>query len=113
MARGPFGRAAAVPVLAKSLGGGRSAMKTAAGGGIAVKVVTQADDWVHWRAPFLTAVIVAGIALALLLAGPKEGVRKLPPRAATTPGEINVERTSSCSCRNPSVMARTACLAAQ
>ena len=58
-----------------------------AGGGIAVKVVTQADDWVHWRAPFLSAVIVAGIALALLLAGPKEGVRKLPPRAATAPGE--------------------------
>lgn len=58
-----------------------------AGGGIAVKVVAQADDWIHWRAPFLTAVIVAGLALSLLLAGPKEGVRKPPPKAVQLPGE--------------------------
>ena len=36
VARGAFGRAAAVPVISKSLGGGRSALKPAASGGIAV-----------------------------------------------------------------------------
>lgn len=53
-----------------------------AGGGIAVKVVAQADDWVAWRSPYLTALIVAGASIVLLLQGPAEGVRRLPARSA-------------------------------
>ena len=58
-----------------------------AGGGIAVKVVAATDDWLHWRAPFITSVIVAGAAVVLLALGPKEGVRKLPTRIATAVGD--------------------------
>lgn len=58
-----------------------------AGGGIAVKVVAVADDWLAWRAPFLTSVIVAGAALALLALGPQEGERRLPIRVIQAPGE--------------------------
>lgn len=58
-----------------------------AGGGIAVKVVAVTDDWLAWRAPFLTSVIVACAAMALLALGPHEGARTLPARATRAPGE--------------------------
>lgn len=57
-----------------------------AGGGIAVKVVAATDGWLAWRAPFLSSLVVAGVAFALLATGPKEGVRVLPPRAAGASG---------------------------
>lgn len=58
-----------------------------AAGGIAVKVVAAGDDWISWRAPFLSSLVVAGVAIALLAIGPKEGERKIPPKAVQVPGE--------------------------
>lgn len=59
-----------------------------AGGGIAVKVVAQADDWVAWRAPFLTALIVAAAAVLVLLQAPPEGVKPHAPRPAAGGGVL-------------------------
>jgi MFS family permease len=43
-----------------------------AGGGAALAVVPQAEAWLGWRAPFATALVVAGAALLALAAGPPD-----------------------------------------
>jgi len=51
-----------------------------AGGGAALALVPH---WETWRAPFASAVVVAGIAVLLVLAAPREAAR--PPVAAGLP----------------------------
>ena len=46
-------------------------------GGVALAVVPQVEAWAGWRAPFLTAVILAVVALGFLGLGPKDLRRSL------------------------------------
>jgi len=51
------------------------------GGGVALAVVPLAESWAGWRAPFATALVVAGAALVALAAGPPDAPRR--PRMHT------------------------------
>jgi len=47
-----------------------------AGGGVALAAVPQVESWVGWRAPFATALVVAGAALIALAAAPGDARRR-------------------------------------
>ena len=47
------------------------------GGGIAIAVVPVAEDWIGWRSPFVTALVVAAFAALLLAAGPRDAPRRV------------------------------------
>jgi MFS family permease len=66
-------RAAGASPAAQGLYGGVSL----AGGGLAIAVVPQAEDWLGWRSAYLTALVVALAALLALAAGPAEARRGL------------------------------------
>ena len=55
---------------------------TGLGSGLAVAVVPQVYHLVHWRAPFLTAAIIPGLALLLLAAGPADTPLRRHAKAA-------------------------------
>jgi MFS transporter, NNP family, nitrate/nitrite transporter len=46
-----------------------------AGGGFALAVVPQVERWLGWRAPYVTAAIVALVGLVLLAAAPRDQLR--------------------------------------
>lgn len=46
------------------------------GGGLAIAIVPQVESWIGWRAPFLTALVVAGAAFLALFAGPADPRRQ-------------------------------------
>ncbi len=71
-------RAAGGSPVAQGLWGGISL----GGGGVALAVVPQVEALAGWRAPFLTALVVALAAAAVLVAGPVD-----PPRTAS-PGAL-------------------------
>ena len=59
------------------------------GGGLALAVVPQVESWVGWRAPFATALVVAGAALIALAAGPADSRRRVHIHEdAPAPGSI-------------------------
>lgn len=64
-------RAAGGSPLAQGLYGGVGL----AGGGLALALVPQVEDWLSWRAPFVTALAIALAALAALAAGPADALR--------------------------------------
>jgi len=72
-------RAAGGGPLGQGLFGGVSL----AAGGLAIALVPPTEAALGWRAPFLTAVVVALAALAVLVAGPVD-----PPRAARPAGRL-------------------------
>jgi cyanate permease len=47
------------------------------GGGLALAVVPQVESWIGWRAPFATALVVAGAALIALCVGPADARRRV------------------------------------
>jgi nitrate/nitrite transporter NarK len=53
---------------------------TMAGAGIALATVPLAEDWLDWRAPFVTSLIVAAVAAVFLALGPADsrGARPRP-----------------------------------
>jgi nitrate/nitrite transporter NarK len=59
-----------------------------AGGGLALAVVPQVEDWLGWRAPYATAAIVALAALAALAAAPGDVPRSFHLREGATPPGI-------------------------
>lgn len=65
-------RAAAASPAAQGLYGGVSL----GGGGLAVAVVPQVEDWLGWRAAYLTALVAALAALLALAAGPPDARRR-------------------------------------
>jgi MFS family permease len=46
------------------------------GGGLALAVVPHVEGWIGWRAPFATALVVAGAALIALCVGPADARRR-------------------------------------
>ena len=58
-----------------------------AGGGIAIAVVPLVENLVHWRSPFVTSVVVAVVAMALLAVGPHEGARRHASKPTGAPHE--------------------------
>jgi MFS family permease len=68
-------RRTAGSALAQGIFGGASM----GAGGIAIAVVPQ---WASWRAPFISALVVAGLGILLLAAAPREGPRDAVARAA-------------------------------
>jgi nitrate/nitrite transporter NarK len=54
------------------------------GGGIALAVVPLVEDWIGWRAPFASTLVVAGVAGVALLAGPPDSAGARPARHETT-----------------------------
>jgi nitrate/nitrite transporter NarK len=58
-----------------------------AGAGAALAIVPIAEDWLDWRAPFVTSLVVAAAAAVLLLLGPADSQRVLPElHASVQPG---------------------------
>jgi nitrate/nitrite transporter NarK len=55
-----------------------------AGGGVALAVVPLVEDSIGWRAPFATTLVVGGIAVVALLAGPPDSAGLRPERHAGT-----------------------------
>ena len=58
------------------------------GGGLALAIVPAAATWLDWRAPFVTAIVFALGALALLAWGPPDGPRHRPSREAHVPSGV-------------------------
>jgi nitrate/nitrite transporter NarK len=54
------------------------------GGGIALAVVPLVENWIGWRAPFASTLVVAGVAGIALLAGPPDSAGTRPERHETT-----------------------------
>jgi nitrate/nitrite transporter NarK len=52
-----------------------------AGGGVALAVVPPVEDWIGWRAPFLTSLCVAAAGLAVLAVSPQDGPAHTPQPA--------------------------------
>lgn len=50
------------------------------GAGIALAVVPQVEGWAQWRAPYLTAFVLALLALVILAASPRDLPRRLGAR---------------------------------
>ena len=75
-----FVRASGGSAFAQGLYGGLAT----AGGGVALAVVPAVEPSLGWRAPYVSAIVVAFLAATLLLAAPR------PPRAA----RITTDRTS-------------------
>jgi MFS family permease len=63
-----------------------------AGGGSALAIVPQVEDWVGWRAPYATAMAVALIGLVLLAAAPAERRAERPPRDEGLRASILLDR---------------------
>ena len=59
-----------------------------AGGGLALAVVPQVEDWLGWRAPYATAAIVALAALAALAAAPGDVPRSVHLHEGAAPPGI-------------------------
>jgi MFS family permease len=59
-----------------------------AGGGLALAVVPQVEDWLGWRAPYATAAIVAVAALAALAAAPGDVPRSVHLHEGAAPPGI-------------------------
>ena len=59
-----------------------------AGGGLALAVVPQVEDWLGWRAPYATAAIVAVAALAALATAPGDVPRSVHLHEGATPPGI-------------------------
>jgi MFS family permease len=57
-----------------------------AGGGLALAVVPQLEDELGWRAPFVGALAIAGLAVALLLASPADRPPSFEPGDEVPPG---------------------------
>jgi nitrate/nitrite transporter NarK len=55
-----------------------------AGGGVALAVVPLVEDWIGWRAPFASTLVVGAIAAVALLAGPSDSAGLRPERHAAT-----------------------------
>lgn len=51
-------------------------------GGVALAVVPQLEPSLAWRAPFISMIVVLGLAAVTLLAGPSDEMRERPARAA-------------------------------
>ena len=54
------------------------------GGGIALAVVPLVENWIGWRAPFASTLVVAAVAGVALLAGPPDSAGARPVRHETT-----------------------------
>jgi MFS family permease len=54
------------------------------GGGAAIAVVPAVEDWIGWRSPFVTALVVAALASLLLAAGPADAPRRVRLHGAET-----------------------------
>jgi MFS family permease len=59
-----------------------------AGGGLALAIVPQVEDWLGWRAPYATAAIVALAALAALAAAPGDVPRSVHLHEGAAPPGI-------------------------
>jgi MFS family permease len=59
-----------------------------AGGGLALAIVPPVEDSIGWRAPFVTAIVVAAAGLVVLLFGPADAPRRRLERAADAPAGI-------------------------
>jgi nitrate/nitrite transporter NarK len=59
-----------------------------AGGGLALAIVPQVEDWLAWRAPYATAAIVALAALAALAAAPGDVPRSVHLHEGAAPPGI-------------------------
>src|SRR5207248_6008316 len=59
-----------------------------AGGGLALAIVPPVEDWIGWRAPFVTAIVVGGAGLVALAAGPRDRERSRLPRADHVAGGL-------------------------
>jgi MFS family permease len=81
-------RAAGGGPLGQGLFGGVSL----AAGGAALAVVPQVEASVGWRAPFLTAVLVAAAGLAVLIAGPVDPARSARPATGPLAGVVRDRR---------------------
>jgi nitrate/nitrite transporter NarK len=55
---------------------------TMAGAGIALATVPLAEDWLDWRAPFVTSLVVAAAAAVVLAFGPADSEGARPQRRA-------------------------------
>jgi NNP family nitrate/nitrite transporter-like MFS transporter len=63
-----------------------------AGGGLALAIVPPVEDAIGWRAPWVTAIVVALAGLVVLAAGPADVARSRTERPATTPAGVMRER---------------------
>jgi MFS transporter, NNP family, nitrate/nitrite transporter len=54
------------------------------GGGVAIAVVPAVEDWIGWRSPFVTALVVAVLASLVLAAGPADAPRRVRLHGAET-----------------------------
>ena len=63
-----------------------------AGGGLALAIVPQAENWVGWRAPFVSSVVVAVIGLVLLAVAPADERRARPVREEGLAGGVLRDR---------------------
>jgi MFS transporter, NNP family, nitrate/nitrite transporter len=59
-----------------------------AGGGLALAIVPPVEDAIGWRAPYVTAIVVAAAGLVAMLAGPVDMPRRRRERAADAPAGI-------------------------
>jgi MFS family permease len=66
---------------------------TGLGGGLSVAIVPQVEHLVHWRAPWLTAALLAVVAIGVLLAGPADKpLGRNAPRPAGAAGAVLRDR---------------------
>jgi nitrate/nitrite transporter NarK len=63
-----------------------------AGGGLALAVVPQLDDWLGWRAPWWTAAVVAGAAMLALAVAPADAPRAVHVHDGAPPPGIFRDR---------------------
>jgi MFS family permease len=59
-----------------------------AGGGLALAIVPPVEDWIGWRAPFLTAVVVGAAGIAALALGPRDAPRVRSQRDEHAPAGL-------------------------
>lgn len=59
-----------------------------AGGGLALAIVPPVEDAMGWRAPYVTAIVVAAAGLVLLALAPTDGARSRAARPAHAPAGV-------------------------
>jgi MFS family permease len=59
-----------------------------AGGGLALAIMPPVEDSIGWRAPYVTAIVVAAAGLIALALGPRDTQRRQLERAADAPAGI-------------------------